>query len=131
MKAARRLLLVALVINAVTAIGGGIALATGILKMPLVILVHTPFKTFVIPALILACIVGGSSLWALILVIIHGNGSKIIAACAGGIMAGWILAEIVLIRGFSWLHGLYLITGFGTVLLSARSFPKANPPLRQ
>lgn len=35
--------------NAFSALGGGVALATGTLGVPTVLLRHTPFDTFVVP----------------------------------------------------------------------------------
>ena len=47
---------------ALTAIGGGIAILTGVDEFPLEWLEGTPFPNYTIPALLLSVVVGGSAL---------------------------------------------------------------------
>jgi len=54
------ILFVASVFVAFTAIGGGVTLATGMDKFPAEWLTGTPFRSYLIPGLILAVVVGGS-----------------------------------------------------------------------
>ena len=44
----------------------------------------------------------------------------------GVVMVGWILGETLLVEGFSWLQGLYLVTGSVAVVVSMR---QAAPPI--
>jgi hypothetical protein len=107
-----------LLFNAVSALGGGIALVTGTLPVPTMLLRHTPFDSFVIPGLFLGIVIGGSALVGAGAMLTHARRSRPITASAGVIMVGWIAGETVLVRGFSWLQGLYLLTGLLVVVLS-------------
>ena len=44
--------------NALSAVGGGIALVAGGLGVPTVLLRHTPFESFVVPGIFLAVVIG-------------------------------------------------------------------------
>ena len=79
---------------ALTTMGGGIAMLTGVDQFPLEWLEGTPFRDYTIPALILIVVVGGSSLLALWAV---GTGQKfgaLAAIAAGVIMTGHIVVEV-------------------------------------
>ena len=104
--------------NALSAIVGSIGLVTGALVLPAFLLRHTPFTSFIIPGLILGIVVGGSSLFAIFAVLVRTKLSLQISAGAGFIMIGWIVVETILIQGFSWLQGLYLLTGLAVSLLA-------------
>lgn len=96
--------------NALSAIGGGIALLTGTYKdgvlieaggraqFPLEWLQHTPFSDYTIPALILTIGVGGSSLIAAVLVFTGRDEGVLASVAAGLIMAGFIVVEVVMLR---------------------------------
>ena len=120
--------------NALSAIGGGIALqlgtyqdgvlieAGGRARFPLEWLQHTPFSDYTIPALILTIGVGGSSLIAAVLVFTGREEGVLASVVAGLIMAGFIVVEVVMLKqGISWIEGLYLglgllISGLATSL---------------
>ena len=107
-----------LLFNALSAIGGGIGLVTGTLPVPTMLLRHTPFDSFVIPGLFLGIIIGGSALAGAIALRVHARRARLISAAAGVIMVGWIAGETILVRGFSVLQSLYLLTGLLVVVLS-------------
>lgn len=107
-----------LLFNALSAIGGGIGLVTGTLPVPTILLRHTPFDSFVIPGLFLGIIIGGSALTGAIALRAKARRARLISSAAGVIMVGWIAGETILVRGFSWLQGLYLLTGIVVVVLS-------------
>jgi hypothetical protein len=108
--------------NAVSAIGGGIALATGALPVPISLLRHTPFDSYVVPGLFLACAIGGTSLAGALALLTHHPHARQISAATGLIMAGWIVAETIIVRGFSGLQGLYLLSGL-VVAVGSRNLP--------
>ena len=112
--------------NAVSAIGGGIALVTGALPVPISLLRLTPFDTYVVPGLFLAVVIGGSSLAGAVSLLARTPRARFTSAAAGLVMVGWILAETVIVQGFSWLQGLYLLTGV-MVALGSRHLPMASP----
>jgi hypothetical protein len=114
--------------NALSAIGGGIALLTGTYKdgvlieaggqarFPLEWLQHTPFSDYTIPALILTIGVGGSSLIATVLVFAGREEGDLASVVAGLVMTGYIVGEVVMLKqGVSWIESLY----FGPGLLSS------------
>ena len=107
-----------LLFNAISAIGGGIGLITGTLPVPTMLLRHTSFDSFVIPGLFLGIIIGGSALAGAIALRAQARRSRLISAAAGVIMVGWIAGETILVGGFSWLQGLYLLTGLLVLVLS-------------
>lgn len=107
-----------LLFNALSALGGGTGLVTGTLPVPTMLLRHTPFDSFVIPGLFLGIIIGGSALAGAIALRAHARRSRLISGAAGVIMVGWIAGETILVGGFSWLQGLYLLTGLLVVVLS-------------
>ena len=106
--------------NAVSAVGGGIALIVGGLGVPIDLLRHTPFESFVIPGLFLAVVIGGSALIGATALLAHWRRATVISAAAGAVMVGWIAGETVLVEGFSWLQGLYLLTGAIVLVASLR-----------
>jgi hypothetical protein len=91
-------------------------------RFPLEWLQHTPFSDYTIPALILAIVVGGSSLIAAVTIFTGREESILASLVAGLIMAGYIIVEVVTLRqGVSWTLGLYfglglLISGLATSL---------------
>lgn len=113
---------------ALSAIGGGIGIVTSNgLGMPQAWLQTTPFADYVVPGVILAIVVGGSALLATILLLMRHAWQYVAAFCAGGIMAGWIVGEVLLIQQASWLQALYLVVGLALMGLSAMIGLRAAP----
>jgi len=113
--------------NAASAVGGGVALAAGLLGVPTVLLRHTPFDSFLVPGIFLAVVIGGSATIGAAALLAHRPQALVTSAAAGAVMVGWILAETLLVEGFSWLQGLYLVTGSIVVAVSIRQ-PRATKP---
>lgn len=122
---ARRTVLGLHLFHALSAVGGGIALVAGALPVPLAVLRHTPFDSFVVPGIFLGTVIGGSALIGARALLAGSRRALVASAAAGAIMVGWILGETVLVEGFSWLQGLYLVTGSIVVLASIRSWRAA------
>lgn len=120
MSATRRTLLGLHIFHAVSAVGGGIALIVGALPVPLVLLRHTPFDSFVVPGIFLGAVIGGSAATGASALFSRSRHAAAVSIVAGAIMVGWILGETVLVEGFSWLQGLYLLTGSTVLLVSIR-----------
>ena len=114
--------------NALSAVGGGIALFAGGLGVPTALLRHTPFDSFIVPGIFLAAVIGGSATIGAIALLAHWLRAPVTSAAAGAIMVCWILGETLLVEGFSWLQGIYLITGSIVVVASIRSFQATAPP---
>ena len=120
MSATRRTLLGLHIFHAVSAVGGGIALIAGAIPVPLVLLRHTPFDSFVVPGIFLGAVIGGSAAIGASALVARSRHAAAISVGAGAIMVGWILGETALVEGFSWLQGLYLLTGSIVILVSIR-----------
>jgi len=96
----------------VTAVlGGGLLVARpdgSLLRASPALLVHTPFSTFEIPGLLLALVVGILHL-AAAFSIAHGTRhARAVAVAAGGVLLGWTIAEMVLLRTANVLQVGYL-----------------------
>lgn len=108
---------------ALTAIGGGLALLTGLEgeRYPLENLAGTSFDTYTIPALLLAGVVGGSSAISFVSCLRPRapTGSWVVAA--GAILMGWVVGEVAILHPphWSWIETLYF--ALGAVLLAGGS----------
>jgi len=120
MPATRRTVVGLHLFNAVSAVGGGIALIVGGLGVPVGLLRHTPFVSFVVPGIFLAVIIGGSATIGATALLARWRRAPVISAAAGAVMVGWIAGETLLVEGFSWLQGLYLLTGAIALVASIR-----------
>ena len=100
---------------ALTAIGGGIAILTGIDPFPPEWLAGTPFPDYTIPALLLSVVVGGSALVATITIFMRGNKGVFAAMLAGAIMMGYIIVEVLILKqvppGPTGIEILYFVLG--------------------
>jgi hypothetical protein len=104
--------------NALSAIGGGIAVvATGGLGMPLSMLAHSPFTSFTGPGWILLVVIGGTQTTSAILLLLRKETAFVWTAVAGIGMTIWIFIETGIIAGISWLQVLYFATGVAQLVL--------------
>jgi len=116
------ILFVASVFVAFTAIAGGLTLATGVDKFPAEWLAVTPFRSYLIPGLILAVIVGGSATAAALAMLQKSSTGAIASILAGGILLGWLLGERVIlppvafVPQFWWLEAGYVVIGLMMVV---------------
>lgn len=115
------LLLILIIFIAITSTSSGILMITdpngGMLRLPLTLLHGTPFKNFLIPGILLS-LVGGVNLLALFYNIQRHPKRYSWAIAGGSLISGWIIAQLILIQAFYWLHILYLIIGIFIVLIS-------------
>ena len=130
MPTTRRTLVGLHLFNALWAVGGGIGLIAGGLGVPTALLRHTPFDSFVVPGIFLAVVIGGSATIGATALLAHWRRALVISAAAGASMVGWILGETLLVEGFSWLQGLYLLTG-SIVLIASIGLSQATTPAPQ
>lgn len=105
---------------ALSAIGGGVAMLVGAIQFPLEWLRNTPFPDYAIPALVLAIVVGGSSLLAAVTVFTGREVGVLASAGAGLIMAGYEVVEVVTIKHVYWLQGVYF--GLGLVIFGLAAY---------
>ncbi len=108
---------------AVTAIGGGIALVTGLEegRFPLDYLKGTPFKSFVGPGLILAVCVGGGAALAIAATIVDAEVGAIVSIIAGAMLTGYVAVEIAILNQPSWTttEAVYIALGLAMIALGA------------
>lgn len=121
---------------ALSAIGGGIALLLGTYQhgvlveagtgaqFPIEWLRNTPFSDYTIPALVLAIVVGGSSLIATVTIFTGREVGVLASMAAGLIMAGYIVMEVVMLKqvppGPTRVEGLYF--GLGLVVFGLATY---------
>jgi hypothetical protein len=116
------ILFVANLFIALTAIFGGIALAMGIDKFPADWLVGTPFRSYLIPGLILTVVVGGSAAVASIVALRGAAAGALISMFSGAILLGWLAGERLILppaafpAQFSWLEAIYIAIGLTMVV---------------
>jgi hypothetical protein len=97
----RRTRLVLLAVDglvALAAIGGGVAMLTGLDKFPAAWLEGTPFSSYVIPGLLLAAFVGGSAGVATATLLVARNWSGQASIVAGAVLMGWLVGEVLILK---------------------------------
>ncbi len=99
----------------VSAIYGGGALilepSSKLLQMPLSLLEHSPFDTFLIPGIILFLFNGISSLVIAVMTIKKLPLYTLLTISQGIVQVIWIIIQIAMIRTTSYLHFIYFAVG--------------------
>lgn len=104
-----------------TAIAGGIGLATGLDPFPPAWLVGTPFTTYLVPGLLLGSIVGGAALAASLLLGRRHPDAWLASALAGATLTTWIAVEMAILRqptAPTILELVYLVLGIAGIALA-------------
>jgi hypothetical protein len=85
---------------AISAVGGGMALALGLEgeRFAPELLRGTPFRSYVVPGALLAGVVGKSALWATIATAASPRAGGAVSVAAGAVMMGWIAGEVAVLR---------------------------------
>lgn len=96
----------------ISAIGGGVPLLIrpdgSLYGMPLSLLDHSPFVTFLIPGLLLVFVIGVGTTLAGAQVLRGSPRANVMAFAAGVALLTWIVVEMVLLRAAHWLQLGYL-----------------------
>ena len=115
MNIARATAIGSLVFLGVTAFVGAVPLILypqgDLLHVPLSLLQHSPFHSFLIPGIILLMANGVLSFVALYQLLRRRNGYGWWVAFQGCVISGWIVVEVIMFRAIAWLHFLYLAVG--------------------
>ncbi len=106
------------------AVAGGASLALApdgsILHMPLDMLNGTPFRTYLIPGLLLGLVVGGSNILAAVLTLLRKRHARPAGILAGSVLVVWILTQLALVGYQHPLQPIYLAAGVVIVASSWR-----------
>lgn len=123
---ARGLLAILLVVLGASALfGGGAMMAApsgAWLGLPRSLLEHTPFDTFFIPGLVLAGVVGLAQLFAARLVWRNDGAADGMAFVAGGLLTGWMVVQMVLLRSALPIQVLTAVFGLLVASLATWRF---------
>ena len=95
------------------------------LHMPLTMLRHSPFNDFFIPGMILFTVNGLTSICVLLFLIFRVRKYAWLTMIQGALLTGWIVIQIVMIRGVSYLHLIYGGAGI-LLILCGRALQKIN-----
>ncbi len=120
MNAVQVVLIILDAVVAVTAVGGGIALAAGLKgeRYPAGLLKGTPFTNYLVPGLILAVVLGGSAAAAAALTFTAPGVGAWVSVLAGVILMGQIAGEIRLLKQpISGLEVAYFAVGLAMAAL--------------
>lgn len=93
--------------------------------MPPAVLAGTPFPDFLLPGLVLALVVGGSTLAAAVLLSLGSRRAPGAAVAAGAITLSWISAQLGLIGYVSPLQPLVAVLGLALLGVAWRARPRS------
>ena len=115
--------------EALSGIVGGIGLVIGFMNIPVSVLAGTPFKDFMIPALLLGVLVGGSALVAAVITAFsHRYYGAMASAIAGCITVGYLTVEIAMIGLNAWPQVVWLLVGLVMIGLAALLWQAEHHP---
>jgi hypothetical protein len=112
-------LAVLLAVVAVNAFGGGVYGLLGAEGVPASWLDGSPFRTYVVPSLVLLVVVGGSAALAAVLVLRRERTGNTAAVAAGGILLVWIVVQVAIIGWVSWLQPTMVLAGVAILVLAS------------
>ncbi len=115
---------------AVSAYGGALALATGVLELGTTIDHRLPFHSPVLGAVALAIVVGVPATVVARLAWCGEPRTGAAATVAGALLVAWIAVELAFIRELSWLQLFYVLAG-GTLVVAGRRRVATEPPIRE
>lgn len=81
-----------------------------LLMMPLSLLEHSPFTSFLVPGIILLTANGLLSFTVLVFVLRKIDRYSWWIVLEGCVLAGWIITQVLMIRVVIWAHYVYWIT---------------------
>ena len=116
-----------LLFNAISSVGGGIALMTDVIPEQVQWVQHTDFHSLYFPGVILMAIVGGSAAVAAVAMVKRSPGWELASLLSGMIMVFWIIGEVASIRGFHFLQVVYVVTGVLTIWFTPSQRADGSP----
>jgi hypothetical protein len=111
-----------LLLNSIGAMYGGYNFITdpsgSSMQLPLSFLEHSPFSSYLIPGIVLITINGIFGFTVIILLLINHRAGKYFVVAQGGLLGGWILVQMMMLRTFyPPLHLSFLLIGAALVFL--------------
>ena len=115
MKSVRITAIILLIVNGIGALGGGIGLigdpSGESMGWTTEMLVHSPFKNFFIPGIVLFAANGILSLTVAFITITRKKHYALYLILQGAVLVGWIVVQVLMIRLFYLLHLIFLVVG--------------------
>ena len=90
----------------------------GILNLSLQLLKPTPFKSYLVPGILLTGVGGAVNIVAVYSNITRQPTRYNWSMIGGFLITGWIVAQMILIQSMHWLHFIYLCAGLLTILIA-------------
>lgn len=84
-------------------------------SMPQSMLQHSPFRSYLIPGIVLLVANGLLALWALWLALARMARYSLWTSLQGCVLLAWLVTECIMIRTVVWPHYLYGIVAFGLI----------------
>ncbi|HRE37405.1 MAG TPA: hypothetical protein PK092_03105 [Chitinophagaceae bacterium] len=116
----KTLLFILLSFIAITATVSGILMISqpdgSILQLKPELLAGSPFSNYLVPGILLACVVGVVNLVAVFLNMMRHRQRYNAAIAGGAVIITWILVQVMMIGTIHWLHILYFSAGILVVL---------------
>lgn len=116
----KTLLFILLSFIAITATVSGILMISqpdgSILQLKPELLAGSPFSNYLVPGILLACVVGVVNLIAVFLNMMRHRQRYNAAIAGGAVIITWILVQVMMIGTIHWLHILYFSAGILVVL---------------
>jgi len=116
----KTLLFILLCFIAITATVSGILMISqpdgSILNLKPELLSGSPFSNYLVPGILLACIVGAVNLVAAFLNMMRHRHRYNAAIAGGAVIITWILVQVMMIGTIHWLHILYFSAGALVIL---------------
>jgi hypothetical protein len=120
MRIVRRFAITLLGFLGIGAVAGAIPLIVDpsgkLMRMPMSLLDHSPFHSFLIPGMILLLSNGLLSLAIMAMAIRRSSHYGWWVAFQGCVLTGWITVEVIMMRAAVWPH--YLYWGIGLALIA-------------
>ncbi len=107
-----------LAVVSLNAFAGGYLGISGAKGVPIEWLNGSPFESYLIPGIILFVIVGGSFLFAAVVVLRKYSYGKIISIAASIILFIWLAVEIYIIGYVSWMQPATAVAGLLVLILA-------------
>ncbi|HEX8711095.1 MAG TPA: hypothetical protein VF730_04420 [Terracidiphilus sp.] len=104
----------------ITALAGAVPLIlhpAGSVLMPLSLLQHSPFHSFLIPGVILLVANGLLSLAVLGLVVAQSPNHALWVMFQGSVLLGWLVIECWMLRTVIWLHWFYAVVALALIVV--------------